>query len=775
MDQEYTGAAGAGNDEARTKYGISYPELCSEFLAALSRTAKSAALYTMTHPLVTQSLGRAYAALGEVIDSTGGGPLTVSYQNDSWIFSGRPVQAAGLEAANLAQLFKAHYINGIVFDPGVRVSELAALCGFLGGGTRGQQGPSLGAFLKSSGVTAIRQEESRYVRDTGRMSARESVPPEGEPGKEVRPRPAAVSPAPELTPRPSASYRPGPRFEPAPEPLSPEMFPRRPSQRPAPAPAPKPAAGQQGPAGTGEAAATPPGADTRGKAAGTAQAPAAPKGLAAESAGGAGAGSGRGAGAGPGAGSGAGTGSGPGSGDGAGTGADAGSGAGGGTGTGTGAGRGEGGGGGEGAGAGKGGGLGELLTKLIDSAIKDPNERVKVYEDALRTIKESMGRQIAQATKEMAAEKKQILDTRTRTEQVLSHVAEGKVIVDKDGRILMMNTAAEEMSGRKLFEVVGKHISEHLNPAEHILTLSKDLDLAAGKTPTGEVSEAGDEDVRGALRRSMALLQDDQGRVVGAYMTLPEVTKYRDAQKLQEEFLSRVTHDLQSPLSSISSALEMLSDTAGTKLDGDENNFLAISIRNSRRLSEMIRGILDFSKLQSGKMPVHPEPCMLGPILKEGVEGLMPWARTKGIKLTLKTSAQDIPVLADHPRVVQVLSNLISNAIKSTASGGSIVVAAARAAVPEPCAMIGVRDNGPGISKKDLDRIFERFVQLENGGKREGVGLGLSIVKEFVAMHKGRIWAESEPGKGTTFYFTLPLSDEKLVEGAWSGGGQTRA
>ncbi|MDA8243721.1 MAG: ATP-binding protein [Elusimicrobia bacterium] len=759
MDQEYMGAPGAGNDEARTKYGISYPELCSEFLAALSRTAKSAALYTMTHPLVTQSLGRAYAALGEVIDSTGGGPLTVSYQNDSWIFSGRPVQAAGLEAANLAQLFKAHYINGIVFDPGVRVSELAALCGFLGGGTRGQQAPSLGAFLKSSGVTAIRQEESRYVRDTGRMAAQESAPSEREPVKEVRPRPAAVSPAPELTPRPSASYRPAPRFEPAPEPLSPEMFPRRPSQRPAPVS--KPAAGQQGPARSEEAAVTSAGADTKGRAAAP---PAAPKGLAA---GGPGGGAGKGAGGGSGAGSGAGTGSGAGEGTGSGTG--------GGTGTGTGAGRGEGGGGGEGAGAGKGGGLGELLTKLIDSAIKDPNERVKVYEDALRTIKESMGRQIAQATKELAAEKKQILDTRTRTEQVLSHVAEGKVIVDKDGRILMMNTAAEEMSGRKLFEVVGKHISEHLNPAEHILTLSKDMDLAAGKTPTGEVSEAGDEDVRGALRRSMALLQDDQGRVVGAYMTLPEVTKYRDAQKLQEEFLSRVTHDLQSPLSSISSALEMLSETAGTKLDGDENNFLAISIRNSRRLSEMIRGILDFSKLQSGKMPVHPEPCMLGPILKEGVEGLMPWARTKGIKLTLKTSAQDIPVLADHPRIVQVLSNLISNAIKSTASGGSIVVAAARAAVPEPCAMIGVRDNGPGISKKDLDRIFERFVQLENGGKREGVGLGLSIVKEFVAMHKGRIWAESEPGKGTTFYFTLPLSDEKLVEGAWPGGGQARA
>ncbi len=638
--QEQTSEAHGSADRARV-YGVTYDELCGEFLAALSHTAKSAALYTLTHPLVTGALGRAYAALGEVLDSSGESSLTLSFQNDFWLFNERQTPVPPLEADNLMQLFKAHGVRGIIFETGLRVSELAALCEFLGGSARSLPPGSLGVFLERRGVKRIHPVELRYVKESARVNPEAAVP-----------RPAAVSPAPELTPRP------GPVAPPA-------------------APCRTPAAPEASPA------------------------------------------SGKGAGQGP------------------------------------------------SAGGGRGerlesllGGLslGSLLTKLVESAVKDPNERVKMYQDAMKIVKDGMAKQITEATRQLAAEKERILSTRTRTEKMLENVAEGKVIVDKDGRILMMNSAAEEISGRKLFEVAGKHVSEHLNPAEHVLTISKEMDILPGQPVTGAVSVSGDAEVSGAIRRSMALVEDAEGRVVGAYMTLPEVTKFKQAQRLQDEFLSRVTHDLQSPLSSISSALEMLEEASSEKLDEDGKNFLAISVRNSRRLSEMIRGILDFSKLQSGKMPVHPEPCPLEPILRESVEGLLPWAKTKQIRLTLRPPSGELIVMADHQRIVQVVTNLISNSLKSTPPGGTVVVAAARAAVPDPCALIGVRDTGPGISKKDLDRIFERFVQLDNGGRREGVGLGLSIVKEFVALHKGRIWAESEQGKGATFYFTIPLA-----------------
>jgi len=403
--------------------------------------------------------------------------------------------------------------------------------------------------------------------------------------------------------------------------------------------------------------------------------------------------------------------------------------------------------------------FGGILKGLVESTVKDPRDRVHAYEDAMKMLKETMEQQIAESTRALAAEKEQALKTRSRTEHVLSRVAEGKVIVDKDGRILMMNPVAEEIAGTKLADAVGKHISEHMRPGEHFLTLSKDMDLTGDNPVSGEVDVQGDERMGRALRRSVALLEDDEGRVLGTYTTLPEITKYKEAQKMQEEFLSRITHDLQSPLSSITAALEMLNDGAGQKLDQTENKFLDISIRNSHRLSQMIKGILDFSKLQAGKMDMHPQPSLVAPILAETADGLVPWAKTKGITLSVRPVAEDLCALADPPRIVQVLTNLISNAIKATPEGGTITVAAGPNPAADGGVLFGVRDTGHGIPKENLDKIFKKFVQVASYDTQEGVGLGLVIVKDFIELHGGRVWVDSADGKGTTFYFTLPAAE----------------
>lgn len=405
--------------------------------------------------------------------------------------------------------------------------------------------------------------------------------------------------------------------------------------------------------------------------------------------------------------------------------------------------------------------FGGILKGLVESAVKDPKDRIRAYEDALKTLKETMEAQVAESTKALAAEKEAAINTRARTEHLLSKVADGKVIVDKDGKVLMMNPAAEEIAGTKLADAVGRHISEQLRPGEHFLTLSKDMDLSGGKIISGEVEVKGDENMGRTMRRSVAMLVDAEGRVVGELSTMPEMTKYKEAQRMQEEFLSRVTHDLQSPLSSISSALEMLTEAAAKKLDPMESKFLDISIRNSHRLSQMIRGILDFSKLQSGKMDVHPVPTPLTGILNEAVEGLMPWAKTKGITLNLRPVAEDLCALADAPRIVQVVTNLISNAIKATQEGGSVTVAASPSPGQDGSVLIGVRDTGHGIPKEDLSKLFQKFVQLDSRQSMDGVGLGLVIVNDFLKLHNGKIWADSELGKGSTFYFTLPAAEMK--------------
>ena len=401
-----------------------------------------------------------------------------------------------------------------------------------------------------------------------------------------------------------------------------------------------------------------------------------------------------------------------------------------------------------------------MLSRIIGSAIKTPEERVQIYKDVLNLLRKSIKQEVDKTTEALIGEKNRILNTRDRTEKVLSKVAEGKFILDKDGNVLMMNPAAEEISGKKFRDVVGKHISEHVKPGEHFLAISKDMDITGGDTISGEVDVVGDIHVERSMRHSMALLEDDEGRVIGAYTTLPEITKFKETQRMQEEFLSRITHDLQTPLSSVSSALEMLIDSSSGKLDSVELKFLNISIRNSLRLNKMIKSILDFSKLKSGKIDMHPEPSSVKDMLSEAGEGLLPWTEKRHLNLIVRLPSPDIYVMADHQRIVQVLTNLISNAIKSTPDGGTITIAASPAPNNERNVIIGVRDTGRGIGKEDLKKVFDKFVQLDNSkGPREGVGLGLSIVNEFIALHGGKVWARSEEGKGSTFYFTLPMPE----------------
>lgn len=742
LEQDYNDSADTGLQPPGRKYSVSFPELCSEFLSYFARCAKSAGLYSLSHPVVTESLGRAYAAMIEVMASKGDSSLTLVFSNDAWLFNDQAVPAVTQDSRTLDLLLKSHGIRGLVIEQGVSPIELGTVCEFLGSGARNLPPDAFETFLAQRGVRRIKQEAVRYVREGAYSGRQENPAAQEDAGRPSPAQSSAVKPRPGYVPAPKATSRPAAAA--AIKEALPVNIPESvwrdldaPLPEPAPKPAPRPAAPPPEPRAVKTEEAPRPAAAPPRPAPAPAKAPGAGEG---------GQGQGKGLGAGQGAGQGGGQGTGQGAGPEQGTGR---------------------GGGAPGPGGGPGGllggmTLGSLLTNLVETAVKDPGERVKMYEDALRMVREGMQRQIEEKTKALAAEKQQILDTRNRTEAVLSNVAEGKVIVDKDGKILMMNSAAEQISGRKLSEVVGKHITEHLNPQEHMLTISKDMDLSGGHHITGEVSVAGDAEVSGALRRSMALLEDDEGRVVGAYATLPDVTKFKEAQRMQDEFLSRVTHDLQSPLSSISSALEMLTDTAGNKLSDDEKKFLTISLRNSQRLTEMIRGILDFSKLHAGKMSVHPEAVPLCPMIDEAVESLLPWARTKGINLAFKGCIPGVKVMADHQRIVQVITNLISNAVKSTPRGGGVLVAASRAATPDHCVVIGVRDTGPGISKEDMAKIFHRFVQLDSSGAREGVGLGLSIVKEFVSLHGGKTWAESEPGHGATFYFTLPLAEPGL-------------
>jgi len=404
-------------------------------------------------------------------------------------------------------------------------------------------------------------------------------------------------------------------------------------------------------------------------------------------------------------------------------------------------------------------GFGAFVKSLVEAAVQDPEERAKVYGEALALVQQALARHVSEETHRLLLEKQGAVNERVRADQVLQRVADGKVIVDQEGRVLMMDPAAEQLSGKALGEVAGKPILETLGGEDGVVSLAKDLVLPENRPVSGEVRTAGAEDLLEAMRRSLALVQDEQGRLVGTFVVPPHLIKLRETMRLQEQFIAGITHDLKAPLASICSALELIQEKLGGQLDGTEAEFLDIGLRNSRALRQMIDEILDFSKIQSGRMTIQASAISPAEVVEDAVRALRPWAASK--RLTLEPAAVDaLPqVKADRGRMVQVLTNLVSNAIKCTPEGGRVEVGAALDRRSSGTVVFRVSDTGCGIAPADQRRIFEKFSQLAAPGQRaEGVGLGLAIVKELVTRHGGEIWLESAPGKGSSFYFSIPTA-----------------
>ena len=230
--------------------------------------------------------------------------------------------------------------------------------------------------------------------------------------------------------------------------------------------------------------------------------------------------------------------------------------------------------------------------------------------------------------------------------------------------------------------------------------------------------------------------------------------KTRTALTTREEFLAIVSHDLRNPLNHISMAAQELSEELG---DPQEVKEIAASIKRSAgEMLRLIQDLLDIERIAIGKLILHYDKHNISEIITEVVGDFQRDAAAKGITLTAKPEPECGDVVCDRSRVVQVLSNLIGNAIKFTPAKGQICVSCAQTGPERKDLQVSVSDTGAGIAPEKIETIFERFSQI-NSQDRRGIGLGLYIAKMMVEEHPGRIWVESKLGEGSTFHFTLPV------------------
>jgi len=246
-----------------------------------------------------------------------------------------------------------------------------------------------------------------------------------------------------------------------------------------------------------------------------------------------------------------------------------------------------------------------------------------------------------------------------------------------------------------------------------------------------------------------------------ASMAVHNALLYREARqalRARDDVLAIVSHDLRNPLHTIQATVELVLDLWPPREQQEQH--LEAVLRAARQMDRLIQDLLDVSRIQAGKaLKIEPSSEPPAKLVRGAVEAFRAAAQEKGVQMDVHAPEDLPPVRADEPRIQQVLSNLLANAVKFTPPGGHVWVTAERVAEG---VRFSVRDTGPGIAPEDLERIFQPFWQVRRTA-RLGVGLGLGIARGIVEQHGGRIWVESRPGAGSTFSFTLPLAkrDEK--------------
>lgn len=382
-------------------------------------------------------------------------------------------------------------------------------------------------------------------------------------------------------------------------------------------------------------------------------------------------------------------------------------------------------------------------------------EQKRIVDALMKKFLHEVDERVNKALEETKKEKRRIENDISRTEAVVSSLAEGVVVVDAEGKILMMNPQAEALSGKRLGELAGKKLLDVAALENQVLSLASEIKSENQKDIDKNVATAGNKGLAETIKKSTAIVQNQDGRIVGAVSIPTDAARLKEIDKLQTDFVANMTHELRSPLTSIKAALDMMRKEGASP---ESKSVLNTAIRNAERLNSIITDILDFSKLQSGKLVFRQTRTDPAAIAREAADSMKAWAQSKGITLDLRAEPELPAVYADPGRTTQVLINLLSNAIKFTPNRGRIEISvdAGKEALSGHV-FFSVKDSGPGIKKEDQEKIFEKFVQIASGEKVGGTGLGLAITKAMTVLQGGKLTLDSEPGKGATFRAAMPV------------------
>lgn len=360
--------------------------------------------------------------------------------------------------------------------------------------------------------------------------------------------------------------------------------------------------------------------------------------------------------------------------------------------------------------------------------------------------------------------------TRDFLNNILDSSADSIITTSLDGRITFFSRGAEELFGYRAEDMLGKSVLE-LYPEELRKERMKWVErLKKGETlrniKTRVYNSKGD---LVHINLSLSLLRDSNGKAIGTVGIAKDITaevearenlkeayqRLRELDRLKDELIANVSHELRTPITIAKTAMELALEERDAE---QRRRLLSMGINAMRRQDYIVGDLISFQEIRSRKYRLKMESIDVGHVALIVAEETKPKAMAKNVRMEVR-AADGLPLVkADFNEVKHALRNLVDNAVKFNREGGRVLIEVKR---KEGFLQVSVADTGIGIPRRYREKIFEKFYQIDSGPKRRygGMGMGLAIVKSVVEAHGGRVWVESKPGRGSTFYFTLPLKD----------------
>jgi len=359
----------------------------------------------------------------------------------------------------------------------------------------------------------------------------------------------------------------------------------------------------------------------------------------------------------------------------------------------------------------------------------------------------------------------QIIAEKGKSEAIIRSMDDGIILVDAEFKITGMNPMARRILDIQPDMSQNRHFLEVVK-SEQVFNYIKES-MESGKPPSiGEkenvFSVERDESQR-YYQFSITPVLGKKGVLIGVVLLLRDVTRLTELDRLKSEFVMTASHELRTPLTSIGMSIDLLLEGAIEKLNEKEQQLLLAAHEDLQRLKAFVSNLLDLSKIEAGKMEMELSSIPISELFEKGITVFKTQSEEKAVSLSFNVPEGLPNVKADHNKITWVLTNLISNALRYTPSGGHITLSAESFG---PYVQVSVSDDGPGVPYEYQSKIFDKFVQVKSDKAVGGSGLGLAICKEIVRAHGGTIWVDSIPGAGSKFTFSLPVVEwSKKEEG----------